>query len=66
MATLTSIYCVSCAHLAAKIAELEERISTLYKIREAEQLMDTIIFGPLHPDTNATSASDPIGSAPIL
>ncbi|CAL8287958.1 unnamed protein product [Merluccius merluccius] len=58
MAPLTSPPgCGSCARLADKISELECRISTLYDIREAEELMDTVIF-PAAP-TCSTSAPIP-------
>lgn len=45
MALLTSPSgCTSCHHLSEKIAELEQRVSILYKIQEAEKLIDTIVF----------------------
>ncbi|KAL7382219.1 hypothetical protein ABVT39_018767 [Epinephelus coioides] len=54
MAPLTSPSgCVSCAYLAEKTLELEGRISTLYKIQEAEKLLDTIVFRPAQTDTNS-------------
>ena len=52
MAPLTSPArhgCLSCVRVADKISELEKRISSLYQIQAAENLMDTIIFGPAQP-----------------
>ena len=56
--------CGSCSRFAMKIAELEERISTLYQIREAEMLMDTITFGPAHTGSPCTSVPDVSASGP--
>ncbi|XP_075942749.1 cytosolic phospholipase A2 gamma-like [Anarhichas minor] len=65
MAPLTSPSdCVSCARLVDKITELEGRISTLYRIQEAENLMDTIIFGPAQTDTASDRVHDSIASSP--
>lgn len=53
MATLTSpTGCVSCTALAEKVTELEQRISTVYMLREAELHMDTI----MEPTTRHTTA----------
>ncbi|KAG7239537.1 hypothetical protein INR49_028817, partial [Caranx melampygus] len=47
MGPLTSTFgCLGCPCMADKIAELEKRISTLYKIQEAENLMDNSELGP--------------------
>ena len=60
MAPLTSPSgCGNCSRLAERISELEQRISTLHQIREAELQMDTIIFGPGQlesPSTTDTAA----------
>lgn len=57
MAPLTSPPgCESCFSLSERIAELEKRISTLYKIQKAERHLDTIIFSPVQ--ANATSTED--------
>ena len=64
MAPTFSSGCDSCAHLAVKIAELEGRISTLYQIREAELLMDTITFGPTQTDSICPSVSGSSASGP--
>ena len=82
MAPLTSpLGCVSCARLYLKVEQLEERISTLYKIQEAEQFLDTIVIGPAGcittagpvsppataPDTAASSAAiKTISSPPVI
>ncbi|KAI3360341.1 hypothetical protein L3Q82_014656 [Scortum barcoo] len=44
--------------LGDKIAELEQRITMLYQMQEAEKLVDTISFGPVHTDT--TSSQGPL------
>ena len=49
--------CVSCARLIDTITELEGWISTLYQIQEAEQILDTITFGPAI--TNKTCSGKP-------
>uniref|UniRef100_A0A674MCA6 SGNH hydrolase-type esterase domain-containing protein n=1 Tax=Takifugu rubripes TaxID=31033 RepID=A0A674MCA6_TAKRU len=53
--------CANCAYLAGKIQELEQRISTLYQIQEAERFIDTIVFKEPHPES--IDASDPNISA---
>ena len=59
MAPLTSSpSCASCSRLVEKITELEGRISILYHIQEAEQLMDTITFGPAITNTNCPREPD--------
>uniref|UniRef100_A0A3B5A9A4 SGNH hydrolase-type esterase domain-containing protein n=1 Tax=Stegastes partitus TaxID=144197 RepID=A0A3B5A9A4_9TELE len=61
MAPLTSPSgCVSCSFLAEKVTELEQRISTLHQIREAELLMDTIVIRTTQPEleSSTTSISD--------
>ncbi|KAL7379192.1 hypothetical protein ABVT39_024350 [Epinephelus coioides] len=55
--------CESCVSLS-KIAELEQRTSTLYKIQEAERQLNTIIFGPAQTPT--TTAEDLAVTAPYL
>ncbi|CAJ1074274.1 LOW QUALITY PROTEIN: uncharacterized protein LOC116399339 [Xyrichtys novacula] len=52
--------CVRCSRLTAKIAELEDRISNLYKIQEAEQFLDTFILGPVLTDPTAGSVPPPV------
>lgn len=65
MASLTSPSgCVSCASLADKIAELEEKISTLYQIQEAEKLMDTITFDLAQTDTTCARVPDATAPCP--
>lgn len=60
MAPLTSLPgCQSCADLSKKICELEQRISTLYKIQDAEKFLDTIIFGSA-PATSGAELGDTI------
>ncbi|KAL7371653.1 hypothetical protein ABVT39_002793 [Epinephelus coioides] len=62
MAPLTSPPgCVSCTRLADRITELEQRISSLHQIREAELQMDTIIFGPAQSES--PSATCPVTDA---
>lgn len=56
--------CVSCASLAVKILELEGRISTLYKIQEAEKYLDTIVFKPAQPDSSSGLEPDPTAVVP--
>ncbi|TWW53147.1 hypothetical protein D4764_0275540, partial [Takifugu flavidus] len=58
----SSSSCANCAYLAVKIQELEQRISTLYQIQEAERFIDTIVFKEPHPDS--ADASDPDITAP--
>ena len=65
MTPLTSTpACESCVGLSEKIAELEQRISTLYKIREEERYSDSIIFGPAQAPV--TTAEDLADTAPYL
>jgi len=73
MAPLTSSpSCASCSRLVEKITELEGRISTLYHIQEAEQLLDTITFGPAitittctrEPDTRLPAATAEVAAPP--
>lgn len=57
MAPLTSPSgCTSCSFLAEKIAALEQRISTLHQIREAELLMDTIVFRSTQPELESSTS----------
>ncbi|CAJ1078447.1 hypothetical protein D4764_12G0010930 [Xyrichtys novacula] len=61
MAPLTSPPdCVRCSRLTVRIAELEDRISNLYKIQEAEQFLDTFILGSVHTDPTADSVPPPV------
>ena len=61
MAPLTSPPdCVRCSRLTARIAELEDRISNLYMIQEAEQFLDTFILGSVHTDPTADSVPPPV------
>ncbi|KAL7399539.1 hypothetical protein ABVT39_026153 [Epinephelus coioides] len=53
--------CVSCTRLADRITELEQRISSLHQIREAELQMDTIIFGLAQSESS--SATCPVADA---
>ncbi|KAL7371865.1 hypothetical protein ABVT39_006244 [Epinephelus coioides] len=57
MAPLTSPSCVTCTRLAEKVTELEGRISTLYQIRDAELLMDTIVFSSAQPESTCAGVS---------
>lgn len=57
--------CVSCTCLIEKIAELEGRMSTLYQIREAELLIDTITYGPPQTGSTCAPASDASSSGPV-
>lgn len=65
IAPLTSTHgCVSRIRLGDKIAGLEQRISMLYQILEAEKLMDTITFGPAHTGTTRSREPDATGPCP--
>lgn len=50
--TQSSTGCIDCLRMAQKIEELECRISTLYKIKEGEQLTDSLLL-----TTNVEAAS---------
>nr|XP_057928423.1 uncharacterized protein LOC131129192 isoform X1 [Doryrhamphus excisus]XP_057928424.1 uncharacterized protein LOC131129192 isoform X1 [Doryrhamphus excisus]XP_057928425.1 uncharacterized protein LOC131129192 isoform X1 [Doryrhamphus excisus]XP_057928426.1 uncharacterized protein LOC131129192 isoform X1 [Doryrhamphus excisus] len=56
MAPLTSTSgCPDCSILLGKIHELEERITTMHRVREAELLMDTITFRLPSPRSESTT-----------
>ncbi|KAL7395169.1 hypothetical protein ABVT39_011360 [Epinephelus coioides] len=53
MAPLTSPHhCDSCIHKTQKIAELEQRISNLYWIRDEEARLDSVVAPGLGPPGN--------------
>ncbi|CAJ1048204.1 Hypothetical predicted protein [Xyrichtys novacula] len=61
MAPLTSPPdCVRCSCLTVKITELEDQISNLYKIQEAEQFLDTFILGSVLTNPTAGSVPPPV------